>query len=61
MTKKKRVKTIRRIYSKPQMEQVQLLPEEAVLANCKGAGQEGRNITSGCGEGGKECRTTFGS
>jgi hypothetical protein len=61
MTVKTRVKTIRRLYSKPQLEQVQLLPEEAVLAHCKGVSLEGRNLPSGCGQGGKQCKDTFGS
>ncbi len=36
--KKTKTKTTRRPYCKPQMEKVQLVPEEAVLASCKGHG-----------------------
>lgn len=35
MTKKTETKTTRRPYCKPQLEQVHLVAEEAVLTNCK--------------------------
>jgi hypothetical protein len=52
---------IRKQYKKPQVSQVKLEIEEAVLANCKGAGQSGKNAT-GCQQGvSSNCKTTFGS
>jgi len=35
MPEKKETTISRRAYCKPQLEQVQLIPEEAVLQNCK--------------------------
>ena len=47
MTKKTKTSTIRKLYSKPQLERVQLIAEEAVLLACK----TGNNL----GPGEKNC------
>ena len=49
--KRTETKTTRRPYSKPQIEKVQLVPEEAVLQGCKGndiQGQGGPNLQPPC-------------
>ena len=49
----------RRPYQKPVLERVRLTAEEAVLANCKGAGP-GKNDFN-CRPGTGSCKFTFGS
>lgn len=44
--------TVKKIYSKPQLKQVKLLPEEAVLSNCKAVAGSG---------GAKKCNCATGS
>jgi hypothetical protein len=48
------MKTNRRPYSKPQIEKVQLIVEEAILANCKQPSQRGAG-TSNCKVSGIPC------
>ena len=43
MSEKRGVMGTRRPYSKPQLEQVQLVAEEAVLQGCKNSGSPGKN------------------
>lgn len=43
MSEKRGVMGIRRPYGRPQMEQVQLVAEEAVLQGCKNSGTGGKN------------------
>lgn len=49
-------KTARKPYVKPHIEQVRLVPEEAVLVACRGIGKGGPDISPGCGAtGGGQC------
>ena len=60
MTEKK-AETIRRPYLKPQLEQIQLVPEEAVLVNCKSNTNVGFNAPDHhCNWGTSPC-SAFGS
>lgn len=59
--KEKLMRTNRRPYSKPEIEQVQLIPEEAVLTSCKtSTGGPGRPGV-GCAVAPKHCKNTLGS
>ena len=53
MTEKRETTRGRRPYRKPQLEQVQLVAEEAVLAQCK--------VKGGSGPGGGNCRQADGT
>lgn len=55
-----RDKGVRRPYSRPVWEQVQLVAKEAVLANCKAANDLGKNVV-GCKEHSNSCKFDFGS
>jgi hypothetical protein len=50
----------RRPYHKPQLEEVQLVAEEAVLMNCKGTASAGKNSV-GCKPTTAACKKSFGS
>jgi len=53
---------IRKHYEKPQVNQIKLEIEEAVLLNCKvDAGSPGKIGTGQSTCGGNSCKTTFGS
>ena len=52
MTKETKTSTIRKPYHKPQLEQIKLVAEEAVLSGCKDPG--------GHGPGGGSCNLTGG-
>jgi len=49
----------RKNYKKPQINQVNLVIEEAVLQACKSAGDTSAKKLAGCGA--HSCRTTLGS
>ena len=49
----------RKNYKKPQINQVNLVIEEAVLQACKSAGDSSAKKGAGCGT--PQCKTTIGS
>lgn len=57
MTKKTETKPARRSYRKPQLEQVQLVAEEAVLTNCKAVQTGAPGKSNGKCVGGVLCQT----
>ena len=60
MTKKEKAQgTDRQPYRKPQMEQVRLLADEAVLAACKNQTSPGKNDQAGCKAGSNACKTVW--
>lgn len=61
MTKKERTSTTtRRPYEKPQLQEVRLVPEEAVLQTCKRGGQTGPGAKN-CDKGPVPCVQKFHS
>jgi hypothetical protein len=54
-------KDTRRIYQEPRIEKVELIADEAVLTNCKGIGQFGKNYEPACKPGTSSCKFEFGS
>ena len=54
MTKEKKTSTIRKPYSKPQLERVQLIAEEAVLLACKTGNRVGPGVHN-CNPGSSDC------
>ena len=58
MTKKTATKTTKQPYRKPQLEQVQLVPEEAVLAACKNSATPGKNDIA-CRPGTSACKSIW--
>jgi len=51
----------RQIYHEPEIEKVELVADEAVLTNCKGAGAAGKNGYLGCRPHTHSCKISFGS
>ncbi len=61
MDQKPNNKDIRKIYQEPRIEKVELIADEAVLTNCKGLGQFGKNLEPDCKIGTSSCKFEFGS
>jgi len=60
MTKKeKETNNTRQPYRKPQLEEVKLVAEEAVLTACKNASSAGKNEVAGCRIGTNSCKTVW--
>jgi hypothetical protein len=58
MADKTEIKAKRRPYKKPEIEQVRLVPEEAVLTGCKMSTQSGPGDITGCNPQGRpKCPT----
>jgi hypothetical protein len=61
MDQKQNNKDRRRIYQEPRIEKVELIADEAVLTNCKGIGEFGKNYEPACKPGTDSCKREFGS
>lgn len=48
MKKDRSVRQLKKVYQKPEMARVKLLPEEAVLGNCKETGSSGPPGVANC-------------
>jgi hypothetical protein len=60
MTRKENeIKNKRQPYQKPQLEQVRLLVDEAVLTACKNPTSPGKNETAGCRAGTNSCKAIW--
>lgn len=54
-------KKTRKIYQKPAIKQVDLVPEEAVLTICKTGAAENKGGSKACGHASGKCPTQTGS